>query len=115
MSERVPTEKQYAHLLTLGNGCMIVSGGDRTTRAMVKRGWVTPDLPKWPDNGFRITPAGLRALAQAVEVHGLPDIGPTRPQKGPLPRFREALYEIRRRGCTDCDRIAREALYPEDA
>ena len=111
---RAPTEKQYARLQTVANGAMIISGGDRTLRAMVKRGWLTED-PPGSDNGFRITPVGLRALADAQERYGLAPIKPPdHPTPGPLHRYRQALYEIRRRGHSDCpcDEISQAALNP---
>lgn len=59
-------------LLVLGNGSMIVSGRSRRCDALIRRGWIAPENPSVPNNAFRITPAGLRALADAVELYGLP-------------------------------------------
>jgi hypothetical protein len=57
-------------LLALGNGSMIVGArGRRTVGAFLGRGWISPT-----PGGFRITPTGLRALADAVEEHGLPEM-----------------------------------------
>ena len=95
---RTPTEKQYGTLLTLGSGNMVISGGSRELRALVKRGWLTTDPPD-SDNGFRITVDGLRALALAVEKYGLPKIGkpPKKPTPTPLAQARTERDEERRR------------------
>lgn len=93
---KTPTEQQYSRLLTVGSGNMIVSGGDRQLRAMAKRGWVVADPPD-SDNGFRITPDGLRALALAVQAYGLPQIGRAPKDRKPTPmeRVQKQLREMR--------------------
>ena len=79
-SARVPTEKQYATLRALGSGSAGLSWGKRHAEQFLRRGWVTaewsPPFYQW----VRITPAGIRALAAAVEKYGLPELGP-KPQK----------------------------------
>lgn len=70
MSGRTLTERQYRRLLALGTGGMIVSGGNkRDWGTMLNRGLVTGERGAQGCfvNGIRITPAGLRALADAVE------------------------------------------------
>lgn len=84
---RAPTEQQFADLLSLGGGSMVISGGTRRLRAMARRGWVTPTPPD-SDNGYRITPDGLRALAVGVERYGLPEFG--------------KRAKTTRRVCSDC-------------
>lgn len=71
---RVPTEKQYRLLRVLGNGCALVVGTRRTVEPLLRHGWVTAER-----DGFswvRITPAGLHALADAVERYDLPELLP---------------------------------------
>lgn len=73
-----PTEKQYRYLRCLGSGAAIVVGPKRQTEMYLRRGWVTakhdPDATRYPYSWIRITPAGLRALADAVEKYGLPEL-----------------------------------------
>lgn len=69
---RVPTKTQAERLCTLARpGTLLVSGitGEkRVWRSMLKHEWVKPDDPEnTPENGLEITPAGLRALADALE------------------------------------------------
>jgi hypothetical protein len=64
-------------LRKLGNpGCELVSGirgpFSRQWRAAIARGWAVPAHPDISlENGLRITPAGLRALADALERYGV--------------------------------------------
>jgi hypothetical protein len=77
---RVPTKNQYERLRVLADpALMLVSGigGDRRTwLSLLKHGWVAPEHPERDgENGLRITPAGLRALAAYLErdpERGLP-------------------------------------------
>jgi len=90
-SSRLPTEKQYAYLRSLGSGSAIIVGQKRQTEMYLRRGWVTAewrDEKQYPYAWIRITPDGLRALAAAVEKYGLPELGP-KPQ-------------TERRVCADC-------------
>jgi hypothetical protein len=76
----VPTEKQYAYLRTLGGGSAIIVGKKRETEMYLRRGWVTAEYEEdkyYPYAWIRITPKGIRALADAVEKYGLPEIGPS--------------------------------------
>lgn len=75
-SQRVPTYNQYVRLRALADpGRLLVSGigGDRRVwRSLLKHGWVEPENPgRNPENGLRITPSGLRALAAHLEQHDL--------------------------------------------
>lgn len=47
---------------------LLVVGGDLVSRSLVKRGLVAPRLPEKPDAWLQITPAGMRALADAYEA-----------------------------------------------
>lgn len=80
---REPNEKQYAYLRALNVGA-IICGSKRETEMYLRRGWVTAEFREdekhYPYVWIRITPEGLRALARAVEMYGLPPIGP-RPKK----------------------------------
>lgn len=74
---RLPTGKQMRLLFVFGGGAMLVSGATREIRALVARGWLLSACPEaHPDNLLRITPAGLHALADAVERYGLPSFEP---------------------------------------
>lgn len=91
--QRIPTEKQYDYLRALGSGSAIIVDGKRQTEMYLRRGWVTAEFSddadrQYPYSWIRITPAGLRALAAAVEKYGLPELGP-KPQ-------------TERRVCADC-------------
>ena len=72
---RAPTEKQYGTLLTLGSGNGGLSWKKRGVEPLLRRGWVTADWDGSYYQCVRITADGLRALAQAVEEYGLPDLG----------------------------------------
>lgn len=68
---RCPTEKQFGILMNLGGGSALLTGRKREIDPLLRRGWVTAD------HGYawvRITAAGLRALALAVEKFGLPEM-----------------------------------------
>jgi hypothetical protein len=85
---RVPTEKQHDMLLMLASGSAGLSWGRRDTEQLLRRGWVTAELRDRYYQWVRITPDGLRALAESVQQRGLPDLGP-KPQ-------------THRRVCADC-------------
>lgn len=108
MADRCPTEKQYARMLMLASGAMLVSGADRGLRALVSRGWLAPEWPDKPDNGLRITPDGLRALARAVERYGLPELGPQRQRQEPI--LVQRLRQDRDDARADAVLARREAL-----
>lgn len=69
----VPTEQQYARLRLLADGSMLLVPSRREWGGLVRRGWVAGVCE---DSGarflppLRITPAGLIALAAAVERYG---------------------------------------------
>lgn len=74
MSGRLPTENQQSALAVLANpGTLLVSGisgSARTWRSLLRRGWIEAKDPvSSPENGLRITPDGLRALADGLEAH----------------------------------------------
>lgn len=79
MSSRVPTDKQYRILLNLGSSAAMITANRRTVEPLLRRDWVTATEREGYYAWIRITPTGLRALADAVERYGLPEIGP-RPQ-----------------------------------
>ncbi len=79
---KTPTVKQYGRLRCIANpGCELISGVaggpfTRIWRQLLSNGWVVPAHPEISaENRLRITPAGLRALAAALEEHGYPDGG----------------------------------------
>ncbi|WP_158669952.1 hypothetical protein [Bradyrhizobium guangdongense] len=73
--------------------CLMVVG-DSVSMSLVKRGFLKPHFPDRADAWHRITPAGLRALADAFEAGALdhlmrkfpplqlPDIGDDNHQDG---------------------------------
>ncbi len=72
----VPTEKQYRRLLTLGSGWAGVGWSAPLILPLLGRVWIEPD--NGSDGLVRVTPAGLRALAAAVERYGLPELDAVR-------------------------------------
>ena len=68
-----PTPNQYRYLLMLGSGSAWMSANKRKVEPLIRREWATG---KWEPPYYqfvRITPKGLRALADAVEKYGLPE------------------------------------------
>ena len=66
---RVPTEKQYRRLAVLAKPSVGLMAGERSEwLSLASRGWLEDDA-KNPEL-LRITPAGLRALADALEEYG---------------------------------------------
>lgn len=100
---RVPSQKHYATLLALASGAAGLSMGKRDCEPLLKRGWVTAEWRAPYYQWVRITPAGLRALAEAVERVGLPTLGPK-------PRTRRSV-------CGDCGshRVRSEPIDAEEA
>lgn len=77
MAERIPTERQGKALQVLADPRRLlvsgITGEKRLWRALMKHGWVEAERPRTcPENGLRITPHGLRALADALERYGRP-------------------------------------------
>jgi hypothetical protein len=70
------TWKQYDRLRGLGTGAAGLSWRKRDTEPLLRRGWITADWQPPFYQWVRITPDGLRALAQGVERYGLPDLHP---------------------------------------
>jgi hypothetical protein len=72
------TENQFRRLLILGRGGILVSGGTkRDWKPLYDRGLVEGELVGNGRylNGIRITPDGLRALAEGLERYGWRDAG----------------------------------------
>jgi hypothetical protein len=78
MDRKVLTETRYHSLRALASGAAGLSWKKRETDIFLRRGWVTAEWepPYW--QWVRITPDGLRALAEGVEMYGLPDLHPAR-------------------------------------
>lgn len=91
---RKPTVKQGARLLVLGGGTVVLTPRRADWAPLLRHGWVelADGFGHAPSGGFlpplRITPAGLRALAVAVERDGLPPL--------------TMKNETTRRVCADC-------------
>lgn len=86
---RVPTEKQYERLqLWARVGQWLVVGRKGDHGSLVRNGWLEHD-PESKNNDplsfLRITPDGLRAVADAMEKHGRPKLEDTKrhPQEQP--------------------------------
>ncbi len=58
---------QLERLMGLGSPSMLMVVGDAVSTSLVKRGLLKPNFPDEPDAFHRITPAGMRALADAYE------------------------------------------------
>lgn len=105
LGRRVPTEKQYRQLRILGSGSAGLSWRRRETTPLLARGWVTADDDGRYFQWVRITPAGLRALADAVDRYGLPDIDPRskhdRPTESPVVQQLRQQLEDARAACAD--------------
>lgn len=76
MASRRPTKKQFALLCVLGDPRALlvsgITGNARTWRSLLSRGWIEArDPEKHPENGLRITSAGLRALADGLDLYGV--------------------------------------------
>jgi hypothetical protein len=70
----VPTEKQYTLLRALGSpNTMLVIGTRRDVAPLLRRGWVTAEDREKHYAWVRITAAGCRALADAIDRYGLPE------------------------------------------
>lgn len=60
---------QLERLLGLASpASLLIVGGDRVSQSLVKRGLVKPCKPADPKAWLQITPAGMRALADAHEA-----------------------------------------------
>ena len=78
----VPGRKQYATMLALGAGGAGMSRSHRQVAPMIHHGWVSGE---WDGRFFhfvRLTPGGYRALADAVELYGLPELRKPPEQEG---------------------------------
>lgn len=61
-------KNQLQRLLGLASpGCYLIVGGDRVSNSLIARGFVAPRFSDDPKAWLRITPAGMRALADAFE------------------------------------------------
>ena len=69
---RTPTEKQYQRMRPLGDGAAGLSRSKRDIDPLLRHGWVTAEWRPPYYQMVRLTPDGLRALADAVERYGWP-------------------------------------------
>lgn len=87
-----PTEKQAAKLRILGSGAIVLAPGRADWKPLLRRGWVeaiSEDDGKRFLPPLRITPAGLRALADALERDGHPEMRPMPRQVNEPPHVTE--------------------------
>lgn len=59
---------QLERLMGLASPSMLLIVGDKLSQSLVARGLVKPHFRKKPDAWHRITPAGMRVLADAYEA-----------------------------------------------
>lgn len=59
---------QLERLMGLASPGFLMVVGDPVSKSLVKRGLLKPHFPDKPDAWHRVTPDGLRALADALEV-----------------------------------------------
>ncbi len=59
---------QLERLMGLASPSCLMVVGDAVSRSLVKRGLLMPYFPDKPDAWHRITPSGLRVLAEAFEA-----------------------------------------------
>lgn len=67
MAERPIGKLQLERLMGLASPSMLMVVGDAVSKSLVRRGLLKPNFPETPDAWHRITPSGLRALADAYE------------------------------------------------
>jgi hypothetical protein len=98
---RTPTQKQFERLSVLGGFAIALAPRRGEWGPLVRRGWAEPISEDDPDKRFlpplRITPAGLRAMADAIERDPAlaPDIrGPERKQLNELPRITQLKQQV---------------------
>lgn len=98
---RVPTENQHHLLRILASGAIALAPHRREWNPLLRRGWVEPISE---DDGsrflppLRITSAGLRALADAVDRYGMPEPGKRHEQLNESPvvtRLKAELADVR--------------------
>ena len=58
---------QLERLMGLASPSCLLVVGDAVSKSLVKRGLLKPHFPDRPDAWHRITPCGLRTLAEAFE------------------------------------------------
>ena len=59
---------QLERLMGLASPSALLIVGDVISKSLVKRGLLRPNFPDTPDAWHRITPAGMRTLADAYEA-----------------------------------------------
>lgn len=59
---------QLERLLALASPSMLLVVGDEISAALIKRGFIKPRFRRSPEAFHRITPAGMRVLADAYEA-----------------------------------------------
>lgn len=85
-------KNQLERLLGLASPSMMLVVGDKLSKSLVSRGLLAPKFPDKPDAWHRITPQGMRALADAFEAGQLQQF------MKPFPRERASLTTAERSG-----------------
>lgn len=68
MSERPLGRLQLERLMGLASPSCLMVVGDAVSKSLVRRGLLKPHFPDNPEAWHRITPSGMRALAEAYEA-----------------------------------------------
>lgn len=76
---------QLRLLMGLSSPSMMMVVGDGVSTSLVKRGLLRPNYPDTPEAFHRITPAGMRALADAYEAGQLAQFMKPLKRHGPAP------------------------------
>lgn len=61
-------KQQIQRLMSLASPSCLMIVGDKVSASLVARGLLKPNFPDKPDAWHRITPAGMRLLADAYEA-----------------------------------------------
>jgi len=77
-------KNQLERLMGLASPSMILIVGDKLSNSLVSRGLLRPNFPDAPEAWHRITPAGMRVLADAYEAGQLEPFMKPFPRKGTL-------------------------------
>ncbi len=76
---------QLERLMSLASPSMLMVVGDKVSKSLVARGLLKPKFEDSPDAWHRITPAGMRVLADAYETGQLDQFMKPFPRKSAQP------------------------------
>jgi hypothetical protein len=88
---------QLERLMGLASPSMLMVVGDTVSKSLVKRGLLKPNFPNNPDAWHRITPAGMRVLADAYEAGQLAQfMKPFPPKRPTVPEYERSNHQRER-------------------